>query len=247
MTSGSRLALLISLFALGFGGFPARSETEIDWFNAMSCPVSDQLDRAYAAYTEHSTSREISALVSLDAYLRSVLAGPTPYGVPLWPAVCAKPKYLSFGFYVEHFCQCAIYDGKILRDAHAIDPDSEHRSATLYSTVERGSHNAAGRYLSAFPHGPFAPHAHRILGGFYSDLFQLTRDELAGRERDYKWDCYATELDGRSLGQQKQEFQSRGIEHFLKALARDPEHRKTKIWLRELQAGTIDEWHGCHD
>jgi hypothetical protein len=230
MTSGPRLALLISLFALGFGGFPARSEAEIDSFNAPSCPVSDELDRAHAAYTEHSTSRKVDALVSLDASLRSILADPTLYGFRDWPVVCANPKYLSFGFYVEHFCQCAIYDGKVLRDAHAIDPYSEHRSATLYSTVERyRSSEAAARYLSEFPEGPFAPHAHRILGGFYSDLFQLTRDELAGRKRDYKWDCYATELDGRPLGQQKQEFQSRGIEHFLKALARDPEHRKTKV------------------
>jgi hypothetical protein len=54
-------------------------------------------------------------------------------------------------------------------------------------------------------------------------------------------------LDGRPLGQQKQEFQSKGVEHLLKALARDPEHRETKVWLRELQAGTILAWHDCHD
>ncbi len=248
MTSGSRLALLISLFALGFGGFQARSETEINWLNAPSCPISDQLDRALAAYTEHSTKRKVDALVSLDAYLRSFLADPTPYGFESWPVVCANPKFLSFGFYVEHFCQCPIYNGKVLRDAHAIDPYSQYRSATLYSTVEQpGRREAAARYVGEFPEGPFAPHAHRILAGFYSDLFQLTRNELAGRERGYKWDCYATELDGRPLGQQKQEFQSKGVEHLLKALARDPEHRETKVWLRELQAGTILAWHDCHD
>ena len=157
--------------------------------------VRESLDKVYRQRNELGKSPSVEQLVALDANIRKILRErPTCWGdTPL-----DESKGEAIGLSIGHYSGAFEYSGKLLREAHAIDPKSASRSRTLYSTIERvvassqtpdlPDFRAAKSYLHEFPRGPFAAEASLKLAGAYKDAY-LTR------HCDHHLDCVADQLD----------------------------------------------------
>ena len=116
-------------------------------------------------YRETSDSHDVQTLVRLDSRMRNILEARTP-------GLCDDDRGLqtqeqeTFGLRLGYWEELG-YDGLLLSEAHAIDPQSRWRPYTLYSTLQDDAlapstlgHApdiaAARNYLDEFPQGPFA-------------------------------------------------------------------------------------------
>ena len=109
----------------------------------------------------------------------------------------------TIGVSVEHYSVTFSYSGKLLAEAHRIDPNSGFRSHTLFSTVldysdptddwDLPNFNAARAYLREFPKGPFAPDAAMVLAGAYKDAYWGLHLDQSEMEID-SYACVADQL-----------------------------------------------------
>jgi hypothetical protein len=150
-----------------------------------------------------------------------------------------------------------IYSGKLLAEAHRLNPNSPYRERTLCSRII--DHDAWGAmpdlennnaYLKEFPYGYCARDAQRNLATFYSDLhavlFELQDPKY---EKDYKYDCFAPYINKQPYKQQAERARTLAIAHFKRVLA-TKNLRRTVYWsdevVREELNGLINgkEFHG---
>lgn len=215
--------------------------------------IDAALERVYKEYSSFRGQPDVTRLVLLDQELRRLL--------PIWswegpPALSKnyRSEYTAIGVAPTLFEPTLLsYSGKLLLEAHQRDPKIQ-RSYTLYSTVfgkeeEAGmpSTAAAKAYLQEFPSGPFAFQAHLAIANFYSDLFQVIRDEEAGVPRDYKYDCYEKYLIKGPLPPQRTDAQAQAVEHYLAVTRLMPEVKELAGWLAEIRTGKINGCHYCGD
>jgi hypothetical protein len=147
------------------------------------------------------------------------------------------------------------YSGKLLRDAHRIDPRSAYREYTLYSTLfpngedsgEIPSLGAASVYVREFPRGPFAPDAYLELAHFQDDLYKLLRDLLQGQEADYKRRCYGSFLSLKPYPEQLRAAQASGVAYYRRVLVLRPQDSRAKEDLLQLLNGNSISWFFCPD
>ena len=214
--------------------------------------IDAALERIYKEYSSFRGQPDVTRLVLLDQELRRLL--------PVWswegpPALSKnyRSEYKTIGVTPALFEPTLLsYSGKLLLEAHQRDPKIQ-RSYTLYSTVfgkdEEGgmpSTAAAKAYLQEFPSGPFAFQAHLAIANFYSDLFQVIREEEAGGPREYKYDCYQKYLKG-PLPPQRTDAQAQAVEHYLAVTRLMPKVKELAGWLAEMRTGKINGWHYCGD
>jgi hypothetical protein len=203
--------------------------------------VRNDLTEVHRQRVELGPSPTVERLVALDARIRRILAEREECSrdgdIPL-----DESKGDALGLSIGHYTAAFDYNGKLLREAHAIDPKSASRSITLYSTVERAHEyggvdlpdfRAAKAYLREFPNGPFAADAALKLAGAYKDAY-LTR------HCDHHLDCVADQLDDLTDKPSKeQEAQAEKMaESYLKqAIRLRPADQKQREWR--------DDWREC--
>jgi hypothetical protein len=215
-------------------------------------PIADELGRIYSQYQAIQQNPDVATLVMLDKRLRDLLFRDDGYVDSKY----LRPEYESMGLEPTLFEPDILsYSGRLLLQAHRLNPMSEHRRSTLYSTVFPGGNDhgndapsprAAETYLRAFPDGPFAPHVTRTLAYFYDDLYKVIRFELAGERIDYKYSCYQRFLSNRPREQLTVAQQS-AILYYRKAIALLPGDRYLPDRLREMEKGPDNGWHYCAD
>ncbi len=144
------------------------------------------------------------------------------------------------------------YTGKVLREAHAIDPNSSARPFTLFATifpkgeayVDVPNAAAARAYLREFPEGPFAPDVHLVLADFYDDLYKAIR---AGESLvDYKRACFGRFITSAPVHAQLESAQRKGLAHYRQGLALRRDDRARQA-MQGLETGTTTGWHFCAD
>jgi hypothetical protein len=218
--------------------------------------VAVALDRIYREYLELRQRPNVARLVLLDQELRMLI----PYGVwqqrPSADSRSSGPLHEAMGVSPLLFEGYTLgYSGKLLVEAHALDPKS-YRSYTLYSTVFHGesevgtavpSPDAARAYLKEFPNGPFVVAATIALAFFYDDLFKLVKREEAGVSGDYKYDCYKQYLDGTPLARQRQRAQQNTVRYFKQLVTLLPNVEFIARSLAEIEKGRSEGWHYCAD
>ncbi|HXC51481.1 MAG TPA: hypothetical protein VN634_11390 [Candidatus Limnocylindrales bacterium] len=140
----------------------------------------DEIARDYAAL---GNSPSVRQLVALDVRIRKLVKERSCCGFDTWldPATTS-----ATGTYVGHYATLG-YTGKLLGEAHRIDPRSPLRASTLYSTVERYPDEmkesetpdlpSAIAYLREFPKGPFAADAAMALAKAYADAWSSLGSE----------------------------------------------------------------------
>jgi hypothetical protein len=215
------------------------------------------LDRIYREYSSQQARPEVGRLVLLDQELRDLIPYYDWQGRPTAKASSSRPEYEDMGVSPAMFePEFLTYSGKLLLEAHAIDPNSAFRSHTLYSTVfgpegevSSGvpSPEAAEAYVREFPAGPFSVHAYLALAHFYDDLYKVIRREEAGRRIDYKYDCYKAYLTQDDLSQQARIAQELGIRYYEQLLRRLPRNEDEARRLANLRTGKEGAWFYCSD
>ncbi len=144
-----------------------------------------RLEREYTAAVQ---AKDIGALVALDREvaalvrrLTAALRQADARSDDASPAFEARSDLLGVrrsGFDAGE----GVYDGRILRAAHVLDPHSAWRAHTLWSQVfaedTYGPPDLAvvRQYLRELPDGPFAGAAASAAGTLYHDLFMTLRD-----------------------------------------------------------------------
>jgi len=204
------------------------------------------LARIYHDYSSGRDKRDIEALVRLDQELRTL-----PFERL---SKFLKPDYESIGlapglFEKEWFD----YSGKLLVEAHAINPNSQYRPYTLWATAIRPENEATPRdaveaYLREFPSGPFTSDAYLALATFYDDLYKVIKLEQEDRRIDYKYDCFKSYLKGTPLDEQARAAREAGIQYYQKLLQLKPSDEFLASQLATLREGKDDSsWSNCPD
>ena len=89
------------------------------------------LRRAHAAYVEGRAARDVSRLAIVDGDLRALMAARRLVSVHQ-----LRPGYEKLGLRPALFeAEYLTYTGKVLRDAHALDPHSPARPFTWFALV----------------------------------------------------------------------------------------------------------------
>lgn len=228
---------------------------------ANAATYAQRLERIFQAYQVLGQPKDVQRLVELDAELRALgneieakdTAGKTR---SIW-----KSKYASMGVYVGHYSDSIGYSGKLLVDAHKIDPHSIYRERTMFSSIlgigsshglgEMPNVGQAKKYLQEFPEGAFADEANFILGSFYDDKAKVLRDLLDPKyEKDYKYDCFKPYLSKDTYEKQQIQARRSAIFHLNKAISQTTESVKKKRIREELievKNGTSSGWYWCAD
>lgn len=255
--------LLIGLLALGCNKpnnavpvIEPHSQYQAQSGAAKPCSWNDQIaqdiDRINNEFRSSEKMMTVEKLVSFDQKLRRLLAGKNiPYPCKDDLGSWSK-KYVKIGVYISHFENVA-YSGELLVRAHKMNPYSKFRRYTLYSTIygteEFGEYGVmpnlqmAYRYKKEFPTGPFIGSVYSTLGGFYTDLYMVLRDNL----RDYKYNCFKRYIDGTPHKKQMVKAKRLAENYFQLLLAIDSSDDWNKETLSRIQDGTVSAWSFCAD
>jgi hypothetical protein len=218
--------------------------------------VAAVLEQIYGEYFSDRDRPDVARLVRLDQQLRELFPHYFWERRPPVEAKYYKHEYESIGVSQALFDSDFLeYSGKLLREAHTLDPHSTYRSYTLYSTIfEQGEKNsvpspdAAQAYVREYPSGPFIVHVYVALAHFYDDLYKVIKLEEAGQRIDYKYDCYKAYLSAEPLAEQRLAAQDAGIRNYERLLDLLRENDDEARYLAELRSGdNLWRWFYCGD
>ena len=215
--------------------------------------VQTGLSAVFADYQRASRPRSIAVLVDLDARIRALLLARPSY------RPCARddanvfdPRWQAIDVHTGYWNELT-YTGRLLVDAHKMDPKSPLRRHTLYSTVfgVTPAHglgvmpniNAAVAYAKEFPDGPFLRDALETIADFHKDLFMVLRD---GR-KDYKFDCFAKYITSEPRTVQQARAKRVALEYYDRVIPLAPADATLRRFSDELARGVITAWSFCAD
>lgn len=206
---------------------------------------------------------DVRRLVALDQKLSSLVENIQEGDKEGTSGRLWKPEYEAMGLYVGHYSEQIGYSGKLLLQAHQLNPHSPQRNRTLFAGIlGEGSPDGLGempnikqayQYLREFPNGPYAGKTHAILGTFYSDLYKVLRalQKDPKNSRDYKYKCFAPYIQRGALEAQAREARGRATTDLGRAVAALPKDPRTSYLREELAAMRRGEesmgWSWCSD
>lgn len=227
---------------------PADSVDPCSWRQQLN----QVLPQLYSEYAEIEGKPSIERLISLDEKLRLLFRSRPDYYPCLDDTEYWKEEYSKLGVFLDYWSLLG-YSGKLLADAHRMDPRSQYRKYTLFSTVsdveshgglgEMPNIEAAYRYEREFPHGPFIEETLLILADFHKDLYMVLRDDL----RDYKYNCFKPYIGKSSRLAQMNRAKQRAISYYEKALSINSANDYPKEKLNDTKSRTINGWSFCAD
>jgi hypothetical protein len=205
------------------------------------------LDRLYRDYVARQDQRDVAFLVEMDQKLRNLsFERQSRYLKPEYESLGLSPALFDSDFFY--------YSGKLLAEAHRIDPNSPDRRYTLWSIVESdttavvNSPAFAESYVQEFPSGPFITQAYFALAGFYDDLFKVIKLEETGDRIDYKYDCFQPYIKSAPLAEQARAAQEAGIRYYQKLQQLRPDDESIVANLARLREGKdYHSWSSCPD
>jgi hypothetical protein len=155
--------------------------TPFDTCAAEKVRIRSNLDGIARERAALGKSASVEQLVDLDSRIRTVMGDDCAAGY------LEETTSTVLGIAKGHWSDGLVYSGKILGEAHEVDPRSPLRPRTLFGTVERyGKWHADGvpdfaaakTYLGEFPNGPFAADAAWILARAYKMAYLLNQQGL---------------------------------------------------------------------
>ncbi len=213
--------------------------------------MNDVLPKAYREFKRSEAAPTVEELVAVDAHLRQLFRERPDY-YPCEDEEHYRPEYADMGVHLGYWNN-VVYSGKLLVDAHQLDPESGRRESTLFSTVMnvRPAHGlgempdiaAAFRYVEEFPDGSFAEDASVIIADFHKDLFMVLR----ANRRDYKYDCFKPYINRTPYSGQMKRAKKIAVSHYERVLAIEPSNARARKSLDEINDGTINSWSFCAD
>ena len=216
--------------------------------------IGAALHRIYQNYLSMAQSPDISRLVSLDHDLRQMFDCSWDILKRVTDSGAFHEEYRAIGISIGHYSDVIGYSGKLLLEAHKLDPVSSFRSYTLYSFANCDAEDcsmpnidSARLYVKQFPNGPYIYEVYSTLGRFYDDLYKEIKRVKDNEGYDYKYDCYGPYVTAEPLKNQLARAQKRGIYYYRKAIQRHPKDAVMRGNLIDLQNGTTNGWYFCSD
>lgn len=216
--------------------------------------IGSALHRIYQNYLSMAQSPDISSLVSLDHDLRQMFNCSWDILKRATDSGGFHEEYRAIGISIGHYSDVIGYSGKLLLEAHKLDPVSSFRNYTLYSFANCDAEDcsmpnidSARLYVKQFPNGPYIYEVYSTLGRFYDDLYKEIKRVKANEGYDYKYDCYGPYVTAEPLKNQLARAQKRGIYYYGKAIQRHPKDNVMRGNLIDLQNGTTSGWFFCSD
>lgn len=237
---------------------PTAAESAQSGCEAERTQMLPRLDAVLAAHAGAGGRHEVAELVAWDREIRAALR---------WRSTLTDPCHDEYDLWREEYAAIGLergydedlgYSGKLLIEAHALDPHSPFRALTLYSEISSAGLDEAAasslggepavaatqHYLAEFPEGPFAANVHALQAGYYKDLYMALRD---GQEADYHYDCMQPFFTDEPIAVQLERARDRAIEHYQRALALNPSNSWAPEAIDQLRDGTVQAWSYCAD
>ena len=256
-------ALLVAAAALALSlgaQAPVRSPGTRGAAAAGQPDTEASLRRILAEYQRPGQSRSIEALVRLDREIRTAMQAfrEARYEAGSSDATRIRGDFSEIGVNGNAFDPDLIeYSGRLLADAHALNPVSPWRSSTFYATTfttmpdtaDPLTLKAVRAYQREFPRGPFAPDVTLTLAHFYDDLYKMVRDSMkgAGQMVDYKIGCIVPYFTRAPLRDQMRAARDSAIRYYDRAVAMRPGDRLAREASTEFRKGDADLWWFCPD
>jgi hypothetical protein len=166
--------------------------------------------------------------------------------------------YSALGVYPHGTDKSAlVYTSKLLREAHAVDPDSKWRSTTLYATVipERPDSTdplalaASKEYLDEFPQTLEARRVVANIAHLYDDLHKMIRDSSKGPGQviEYRMACFKAYFTKAPLAEQLAAARDSAVRYYNKALNLMPQHPSLREQRLLINNGNNASWYFCND
>jgi hypothetical protein len=223
---------------------------------ALTCTFSNaasyaqRLERIFQDYQALGKPKDIQRLVELDAELKKLEREVQDKGIiPEF----FKKKHKLIGVEGDHQSDQMVYSGKLLVEAHKINPNSALRSYTFFSTIQQNyweipDLKQAKKYLLEFPNGPFAADAHKILGTFYYDLTFLLAQytEAPSIDKDDRDKCFAPYIDKTAYEKQLVRSKQKANHHLNIAyqIKKNPNIKLVLLGLKRMKSDLV---HWCVD
>src|SRR5262245_46455303 len=189
----------------------------------------------------------VEVIVDIDGRIRALLESrpryrPCPDDSDIYDSQWARMG-VELGYWVD-----LSYSGALLFEAHRRDPHTALRKYTLFSTVFGTTPHhglgvmpnieAAFKYESEFPDGPYISRTLMTIANFHKDLFMVFRDD----HRDYKYDCFKPYIDGDPIADQRARAKRIALEYYGKVLDLDPSNENARTLLNEVERETVKAW-----
>ena len=232
------MRLLLALFLLASRSGFAQDGLEI------------ALQRIYQDYQPTGAKADIPRLVLLDQEMRYLILEPWEKEKKSIEAKYFRPEYVAIGLSIGHYSDALQYSGKLLLEAHQIDPASLYRKYTLFSTiipeeysVEPPNIDSAKAYLKEFPAGPYIFEVVRILAELYDDLYKAIRGHRHGAPLEGELlKFFSLFISTRPLEEQLSEAQLMGLEYYNQAIQLRPSDQDMQTFRDDLKEGTTKGW-----
>jgi len=229
-------------------GAPEEKANPCEWQNQMNIV----LPKLYEEFEKIEDTPTVQELVAVDARIRQFFDEHPDFYPCGDDAKYYRPEYARMGIHLGYWNDL-IYTDKLLVDAHRINPKSEYRKHTLFSTIRgvRSKHGlgempdiaAAFRYFKEFPNGSFAGETSMIIADFHKDLVKVLRDDL----HDYKYECFKPYINRTPYSGQMVRSKRIAVSHYERVLAVEPSNTRARKSLDEINDGTINSWSFCAD
>ncbi|MEJ7578116.1 MAG: hypothetical protein WKF74_14065 [Pyrinomonadaceae bacterium] len=238
-----------------FNNPDSKTEIQTSTERTNQCQWKQRIGQSLAQfdgqYSEIEKRPSIEKLVMLDGKIRRFFNS-RPEFYPCGDELEFRDgKYKRLGIQMG-YDELLVYTGKLLVDAHQMDPDSKFRSYTLFSTMDIESASGLGempniraayKYEKEFPDGPFIEETLSIIAEFNKDLYMVLRDDLD----DYKYDCFRPYINGSPRLTQMSQPQRKAMSYYAKVLTINPTNARARESLEEVNNDTIKSWSFCAD
>lgn len=213
---------------------------------------TNAIDAILEEYRQYQPPRPIEVLVALDTRARELIESRPRYRPCMDDARFYDEQWAEVGFHLGYWVDLS-YSGIMLDEAHRLDPHSEWRKYTLYTTVFGTKQyfglgtmpdlDACLSYVEEFPDGPFAADAHLTLANFYKDLFMVLK---AGKD-GYKYDCFEKYVTKAPIEAQLREAKKLSLKHYDMVLAVEPANDEAAEFRPKVEDETVKSWSFCAD
>lgn len=149
----------------------------------------------------------------------------------------------------------AYYTLKLLRQAHATDPNSEFRNQTLLVTlsperpdpVDPMSLFAAKDYLDEFPQFAGSGRVAIDIAHFYDDFTKILRDSLKGpgNVAEYRLPCFKPYITNEPLPDQLAAARDSAVRYYNKSLSLNPRLASLREQQILVKSGLNASWYRC--
>lgn len=192
---------------------------------------ADTLARIYQEYLHLPTEKVAKAekLVALNGELYLVVNQITKNTTPELSGTFYKAEYSKLGLGIGSYSSQLEYEGKLILDAHAVNPNSRFREETLLAYIYRDVSWAGGHpnpdelyaYLKEFPNNKHTAGIYGSLANFQHGLFAYLRfkPEPSDDYYEYRTECYLPYIAKKPNDEQALAAQTLGIEYYKKAIA----------------------------